>query len=157
MTEVYLAIGGNVGNVRANIEKAAELLGQNLADVKLAAVYASKAVGYTDQPDFFNTAICGQTDLAPEELLKFVKEVEGQVGRTASFRWGPREIDIDVIFYGNQIIKTGHLTIPHPEYSRRDFVLKPLLDLNPDLKDPMSERSLQFFLDKLPESGRSLV
>ena len=149
MTEVYLALGSNVGDSQANIEKAVELLGKPLEDIKCAPVYRSKAVGYTDQPDFLNTAVSGQTDLTPEELLKAVKEIEAEVGRTASFRWGPREIDIDIIFYGDQIIKSEHLTVPHPEYSKRDFVLKHLLDLNPSLKDPESAQSIKQVMSKL--------
>jgi 2-amino-4-hydroxy-6-hydroxymethyldihydropteridine diphosphokinase len=146
MTEVYLALGANVGDRHANIEQAIKLLGEKITNLKVAPVIETKAVGYTDQPDFLNTAIRGQTDLEPEELLKFIKSVEQKVGRTETFRWGPREIDIDIIFYGDQTLKIKHLTIPHPEYKNRDFVLRPLLALNPDLKDPVTNEPLVGFL-----------
>jgi 2-amino-4-hydroxy-6-hydroxymethyldihydropteridine diphosphokinase len=152
MTEVYLALGSNVGDSAANIEKAIELLGQNLQAIKRAPVYRSKAVGYTDQPDFLNTAVSGQTNLSPEELLKFVNEIEQQVGRTQSFRWGPREIDIDIILYGDQTIKIEGLEIPHAEYKNRDFVLQPIIDIDPDLNDPSTGQSLKSFLEKAEKS-----
>jgi 2-amino-4-hydroxy-6-hydroxymethyldihydropteridine diphosphokinase len=146
MTEVYLAIGANVGDRQANIDEAVRLLGDKISGLRIAPIIETKAVGYTNQPDFLNTAAVGQTDLGPDELLKFIKGIEQRVGRTKTFRWGPREIDIDIIFYGNQTYKSEHLTIPHPEYSNRDFVLKPLMELNPDLKDPASGQPIVGFL-----------
>lgn len=148
MTEVYLALGSNVGDSPAYIRSAVTMLGQRLAAIKTAPLYASKAVGYTDQADFINTAVSARTDMPAAELLDFVKQIEQKVGRTASFRWGPREIDIDIIFYGDTAVDTPRLTIPHPEYHRRDFVLRPLLDLNPDLSDPVSGKPLRALLQK---------
>ena len=138
MTEVYLALGSNIGDSRAHIARAIELLREQLQNLKTAPLYLSKPFGVTNQPDFLNTAVSGQTSLSPPELFKFVKEIEQQVGRQERFRWGPREIDIDIIFYGQQTVKTPELTIPHPSFAERDFVLKPLADLNPHLTDPVS-------------------
>lgn len=146
MTEVYLALGANVGDRQANIEQAVELLGEKIQHIKVASLMETKAVGYTDQPDFLNTVVSGETDLNPEELLKYIKNIEQQVGRVKTFRWGPREIDIDIIFYGDQTYKSEHLTIPHPEYQNRDFVLKPLVELNSDLKDPSTDKPIVGFL-----------
>ncbi len=143
MIEVYLALGSNLGDSRHNIIKAIQLMSPEIQKISQAPVYKTKPVGYTNQPDFFNTAISGQTDLSPEELLTFTRNVEQQVGRVARFHWGPREIDIDIIFYGNQIIKQPGLIIPHPHFSERDFVLKPLSDLNPDLIDPISQQTIK--------------
>ena len=142
MTEVYLALGSNVGDSVAYINKAVELLGQKVDGLTRAALYRSKPAGYTDQPDFLNTAVSGQTALDPSELFKFIKDVEERVGRVARFRWGPREIDIDIIFYGDQILDTEKLTIPHPRFQERDFVLRPLADLNPGFKDPRSGQTV---------------
>lgn len=151
METVYLALGSNVGDPAANIEKATNLLGKNIHTILQAPIYRSKAVGYIDQPDFLNTAICGQTDLSPEELFKFAKQIEAEVGRVERFRWGPREIDIDIIFYGQQIIRTEQLTIPHPRFAERDFVLKPLTDLSPQLIDPVSQCPIINFLTDLKD------
>jgi 2-amino-4-hydroxy-6-hydroxymethyldihydropteridine diphosphokinase len=127
-------------------------LGESIQAIKQAPVYRSKAAGYSDQPDFLNTAIRGETALSPEELFEFIKQVEQRVGRQERFRWGPREIDIDIIFYGDQTIATKELTIPHPRFAERDFVLQPIADLRPGLVDPLSGKTVQELLKALPES-----
>lgn len=157
MTTVYLAIGSNVGDSRAHIEQAIDLLAGKLHDLRSAPLYASKAIGYTDQADFLNTAVCGRTDLSPTDLLVWLKSLEQRVGRTASFRWGPREIDIDIIFYGDQVIDNERLTVPHPAFRERDFVLQPLSDLNPSLTDPVTGQTVSELLDGLEPERRSLV
>lgn len=157
MTLVYLALGANVGDPLINIAKAIELLKGSLQEVKQAPIYRSKAVGVTDQPDFLNTAISGQTDLTPQELFDLIKEVEQKVGRRESFRWGPREIDIDIIFYGDQIVQTADLIIPHPRFQERDFVLRPLSDLNPNLLDPRSHEPLKLLFERLPIRQKSII
>src|SRR5512146_104970 len=154
MTTVYLALGSNIGDSREYIQKAVGLLGEVLSDLKRAPFYRSKAVGYTDQPDFLNTAVSGRTDLEPEALLARVKSIEQEVGRTASFYWGPRQIDIDIVFYGDKVIKTDKLTLPHPRFAERDFVLKPLNDLNFSLADPVSGQSVKRLLAGLNPQQR---
>jgi 2-amino-4-hydroxy-6-hydroxymethyldihydropteridine diphosphokinase len=155
MTKVYLALGANVGDPAANIKQAIELLRPRLLQLKQAPIYASKPVGITDQPDFLNTAIGGQTELSPVELFEFIKDVEKRIGRIERLRWGPREIDIDIIFYGDQVINQPQLTVPHPLFQERDFVLQPLIDLNPDLIDPKSGHTVSQLLTKLTASGFS--
>jgi 2-amino-4-hydroxy-6-hydroxymethyldihydropteridine diphosphokinase len=147
-----LALGSNVGDSQANIAQAIKLLGASVKQIKQASLYVSKAVGYTDQPDFLNTAASGQTSLSPEALLEFVKNVERQVGRTASFHWGPREIDIDIISYGDTMLETKNLTIPHREFRKRDFVLQPLNDLDPALVDPVSGQTIKQLLDRFSDT-----
>ena len=146
MTAVYLALGSNLDNRRANIEKAVGLLSRRLQQVKLASLYRSRPVGLTDQPEFINTAVSGQTKLSPEELLDFIKLVETAVGRQPRQRWGPREIDIDIIFYGERVIETAPLTVPHPLFRERDFVLRPLADLDPNLLDPVTKKTVEQLL-----------
>lgn len=157
MVTVYLALGSNVGDSPQNISKAISLLGNILHEIKKAPLYVSRAVGYTDQPDFFNTAISGQTELSPQDLLRAVSEVEHQVGRVKRFRWGPREIDIDIILYGDQVLETEELTIPHPHFRERDFVLQPLTDLNSQLIDPTGQQTLKQLLDQLDPTQRSIL
>ncbi len=156
MVEVYLALGSNVGDKVAFIESAKKLLSKKIFDLRSAKFYNSKAVGYTNQADFTNTAICGNTILTPNELLKFIKNTEFNVGRTKSFRWGPREIDIDIIFYGDLMLSKEDLTIPHPRFAERDFVLLPLSELNPNILDPISGQKVSQILQKLPNSKYSI-
>jgi 2-amino-4-hydroxy-6-hydroxymethyldihydropteridine diphosphokinase len=157
MTGIYLAPGSNVGDSQAHIAQAVKLLGASIQQIKQAPVYVSKAVGYTDQSDFFNTVVSGQTDLSPAALLKFIGEVEQKIGRTASFHWGPREIDIDIILYGDTVIDTPELVIPHPHFRERDFVLQPLCDLDPSLVDPVSGQSVEALLAQITAGQKSLV
>lgn len=157
MTEVYLALGSNLGDSKAYIQNAVTLLGHHLKDIEQAPIYRSKAVGYTDQPDFLNTAVRGKTDLSPTELLAELKWTEKKIGRNKTFHWGPREIDIDIIFYGNTIFKTPKLTIPHLLFRDRAFVLKPLLDLNPELVDPESGLDVSLILKAVPAKDRNAL
>jgi 2-amino-4-hydroxy-6-hydroxymethyldihydropteridine diphosphokinase len=157
MTTVYLALGSNVGDSRQYIKQAVRLLGVVLQNVKQGPVYASKAVGYTDQPDFLNTALSGQTDLKPEILLDRIKNIEQQVGRVPTFHNGPREIDIDIIFYGDKTLESDKLTIPHPAFRQRDFVLQPLCDLDPSLIDPVTKQTVGNLLADINAGQKSLI
>ncbi len=157
MATVYLALGSNIGDSRGYINTAIELLGASVHDIKQAPVYRSKATGYTDQPDFLNTAVRGKTELTPKELLSFVKSIEKKAGRTWTFRFGPRQVDIDIIFYDDQTIDTEELTIPHRALQARDFVLRPLADLDPDLVDPVSGKTVKQLLAKIPAKQKSII
>ncbi len=157
METVYLALGSNVGDSRHFINQSIELMGESLSQIKCAPIYRSKAVGYTDQPDFLNTVVCGQTKLSPQELLRFIKDVEQRVGRVARFRWGPREIDIDIIFYGDKIIEEKDLIIPHPRFAERDFVLRPLGDLAPKKIDPVTKKPANMLLAQLPSIRHAVI
>jgi 2-amino-4-hydroxy-6-hydroxymethyldihydropteridine diphosphokinase len=137
MNEVYLGLGSNVGDRLLNLKKAIELLSEKIQILKKSKIYISKAVGYTDQPDFYNMVLYGKTDLSPEELFNFIKDVEKNVGRVYRFHWGPREIDIDILFYNDLVYKSDKLDIPHPRLHERDFVLLPLIELNPKLFHPV--------------------
>ena len=156
MTTVYLTLGSNVGDSRQHIAGAIDELGKLLGNLREAPIYTSRAVGYTDQPDFLNTAVAGSTDLPPLELLAAVKAIEQRLGRVERFRWGPREIDIDIIFYGDTVLESPELTVPHPNFRDRDFVLLPLIELNPDLTDPVSHQSVKEIYQQLPADHRSI-
>jgi len=156
MATVYLALGSNVGDGDRQFDRAIELLMPALSHVQQAPRYSSKAVGFTDQPDFLNTVISGETDLDPKQLLELTQSVEQHVGRVKRFHWGPREIDIDIIFYDNRVIELPDLSIPHPRFSERDFVLKPLKDLSPELVDPLTHNTVKALYDQLSEDKRSI-
>lgn len=153
MARVYLALGSNVGNGDAHFDEAIKMMSEKLDDIRQAPRYSSKAYGVTDQPDFLNSAIEATTVLSPQDLLTFVKDIEMRVGRIWRYRWGPREIDIDIIFYGDEIVDEPNLHIPHIGFAERDFVLKPICDLNPSLVDPRSHISVLEIYKNLPNTA----
>lgn len=156
MATVFLALGSNVGNGNKQFDWAIELLSSELLNVVQAPRYISKPVGFTDQSDFLNTALKAETKLSPTELLEFTQNIEKKVGRIRRFRWGPREIDIDIIFYDNLMINEPILAIPHPRFAERDFVLLPIKDISPDLIDPISGKTVKELYDKLPKGSLSI-
>lgn len=139
---IFLGLGANVGDKKANIKKAVELLKGKITNIIVAPIYETKPWGFKEQDNFLNTAIKGNTYLSPLELFKFVKDVEKKVGRVERFKWGPREIDIDILFYDNLVYKDSDLNIPHPYLHERDFVLKPLMDLDPDFVHPVLKKAI---------------
>jgi 2-amino-4-hydroxy-6-hydroxymethyldihydropteridine diphosphokinase len=157
MHTIFLALGSNVGDKVANLEQAILLLEEHVSGIKKAQLYQTKPVGYEQQDNFVNTAVAGQTDLSPEELFIFVKQIEKKVGRTERFRWGPREIDIDILFYDDLILKNETLQIPHPRLHERDFVLRPLMDLAPQLSHPVLKQTIAELWQLFPAEQRSLL
>ncbi len=157
MTHIFLALGANVGDKKEHIAKAIELLAENISNIKSAPLYESKAVGYTNQDNFVNTVISGDTDLEPKELLTFVKGIEQAIGRIYRFRWGPREIDIDIIFYGDSAYTDDTLEIPHPRMHERDFVLRPLCDLDHTVTHPVFKKTARELYDALPKSELAIL
>lgn len=157
MKKIFLALGSNVGNKNKNIKEAIKLLSRNIQKIKVAPIYKSKAMYYEDQDVFLNTVISGNTSLSPKALLKFIKTIEVQVGRTKRFKWGPREIDIDIIFYGNTICNEKDLQIPHPLLQERDFVLQPLYYLDSKFIHPVMKKTVKELLNNLPSSQRSIL
>lgn len=156
MAMVYLALGSNVGDGNQQFDMAISLLKTQFSDIIEAPRYRSKAVGVTDQPDFLNTVIRAKTELSPQSLLEFTKATEQEVGRVHRYRWGPREIDIDIIFYDDVVTETPTLTLPHPRFSERDFVLKPVLDINPTFVDPLSGQTIQELFNALGKNEHSI-
>lgn len=143
MHKVFLGLGANVGDKKKNLEKAIEFLSEKIVNIQSSKFYETKPWGYKEQENFLNAAILGRTLLLPIELLKFVKDVETRVGRIERFRWGPREIDIDILFYEDLIYQDSNLQIPHPHLHKRDFVLKPLMDLDPNFVHPILKRTIR--------------
>ncbi len=137
MTVAYLALGGNVGDRAANLSRAlALLLGHGVRVLEVSPVYETDPVGYADQPPFLNAACRVETGLSPRGLLAAVKAVEAEVGRTPTFLNGPREIDVDIILYGDAVVEEEDLVIPHPRMAERAFVLVPLADVAADAVHP---------------------
>jgi 2-amino-4-hydroxy-6-hydroxymethyldihydropteridine diphosphokinase len=133
--EIGLGLGSNIGDAPGNIREALRLL--RASDVieitKISSIYRTAPWGYKDQEPFANACSLARTELAPEPLLKAVKAIEGEMGRTKTVRWGPRLIDIDILFYGAQSLVSDNLVLPHKELFNRAFVLVPLAEIAPHL------------------------
>lgn len=135
---VYLLLGSNLGNRKEILDKAIELIIQKIGViVSQSKDYETKPWGVTDQPDFLNLAITIHTKLKPLEILEQTQAIENQLGRVRKEKWGARLIDIDLIFYGNEIIDEPNLKVPHPLMQERDFALIPLAEIAPDFVHPV--------------------
>lgn len=143
---VYLALGSNLDNRLANLKQAVAALPPQMEVRAKSHVYETPPWGYEDQPKFLNQVIKATTYLEPELLLKHIKRLEVMLGRKASFQYGPRLIDIDILFYDDLILDTPSLVIPHPRLHERGFVLLPLTDIAPDLMHPVEKKSVRELL-----------
>ncbi len=143
MVTVYLGLGSNLGDRQHNLIKAIELLAQQMRVEQMSSLYETEPVGYSEQARFLNAVCQVTTSLTPEELLSLVKEIEAALGRVPSFPNAPRPIDIDILFYANQVIHSPQLTIPHPRLEERAFVLVPLVEIAPELIHPVSRRTVR--------------
>jgi len=131
MVVCYLGVGSNLGNRRENIKKALNYLNKTkgIKIDKISRIYETKPLGGPAQGKFLNAAIKIKTSLTPQLLLENIKKIEKDLGRKSTVRFGPREIDLDILFYGDKIIKRRGLVIPHPRMFEREFVLKPLREI----------------------------
>jgi 2-amino-4-hydroxy-6-hydroxymethyldihydropteridine diphosphokinase len=157
MEIIFLALGSNIENRKQHVETAVTLLREKVYDITVAPLYETKPWYFEDQQNFLNTVLRGFTDLEPRELLQFTKTVQQEVGRVERFRYGPREIDIDILFYDNKVYKDEELEIPHPRLQERDFVLQPFADIDPDFSHPILKKTIRELLDTLPEEQRSVI
>jgi|Deesub1362A_J573_1020465.scaffolds.fasta_scaffold00733_13 2-amino-4-hydroxy-6-hydroxymethyldihydropteridine diphosphokinase len=140
MPLAILAFGSNLGERTFFLKKACEYLkNEGIKIRKMSSVYESLPEGFTEEPLFLNMVVEVETELSPFELLKRTQKIERILGRSKKGRKGPRTIDIDIIFYNDIRIDSKELKIPHPRAFERDFVLKPLLEINPNLKIPSSQ------------------
>lgn len=157
MHTLFLGLGSNIGDRLDHIQEAVRALSTQMEIGARASVYESRAVGVTEQANFFNTAIMCKTDMSPMDVLAFVKKVEKERGREESFHWGPREIDIDILFYDNLFVQEEALHIPHPHLAERDFVLVPLAEIAPDSMHPTLKKSVATLLSEIPEEKKSVL
>lgn len=150
MNIVYIAFGSNIGDRGAAIEEALNLIEQNeMKIVKRSKIYETEPYGYVDQPSFLNGAVEVETNLSCRDVLERLLSIENQIGRVREFKWGPRIIDLDIIFYNNEIYDEEDLKVPHPDMQNRDFVLKPLNDLCPDYVHPILGKTIRELLGEL--------
>jgi len=143
MAVVYLGIGSNLGDKQGNCLGALERLSTKGVTIsKRSAFYETQPWGIVDQPDFVNMAVQAETWMTPEELLGALKEIEKEMGRKVSSRWGPRLIDLDLLLYDGRIVQSRDLVIPHPLLHQRDFVLLPLAEIAPDAVHPVLKMTI---------------
>jgi len=143
LPSAYLCLGSNLGAREKNLTWALSLLSQEVNLKKVSSIYETEPVGYKEQPLFLNLVCCITTNLNPGGLLRLAKTIESKMGRIPSGQINsPRPIDIDILFYDNQIIKTKDLTIPHPRLPDRAFVLVPLAEIAPELVHPELGKSI---------------
>ena len=138
MVRCYLGLGSNVADRVGMVAKALTCLGSQPGIVlgRRSGMYASEPWGHTDQGEFVNAVCEVDTHLEPGELLARLKAIETGLGRKETFRWGPREIDLDILFYGDYVVEGESLKIPHPRICERVFVLEPLAEIVPDMIHP---------------------
>ncbi|MBU0595243.1 2-amino-4-hydroxy-6-hydroxymethyldihydropteridine diphosphokinase [Candidatus Bipolaricaulota bacterium] len=152
---VYLGLGSNLGSREGQIAKGSDRLERYGVDVdRRSSLYETEPVGVEDQPWFVNQVVEGRTDLSPAELLAACKRVERELGRTESIRFGPRVLDIDILLYGDRVIDDDGLEIPHLRMTERRFVLIPLLEIAPGLRDPRSGTKYADILNRLDEGKK---
>jgi len=140
---VYLALGSNLGDREANLEKAIQALeSPALTVIRQSSIYETAPMLLEDQPWFLNQVIEAKTALFPRQLLHYAKDIERSLGRKRAVAKGPRIIDIDLLLYGRSVIKSEELTIPHPGMAERRFVLEPLAELSPKLRHPVLKSTI---------------
>ena len=155
---VYLGLGGNIGDRASAIELALARLDESGAAriLRRSSLYETEPMELRDQSWFLNLVVEAETNLAPVELLARILSVEREIGRVrGGIRNGPRKIDIDILFYGDQVISSDQLEVPHPRMAERRFVLEPLAELVPDLRHPATNRTARQMLETL--QGQEVV
>jgi 2-amino-4-hydroxy-6-hydroxymethyldihydropteridine diphosphokinase len=150
---IFLALGSNLGDRSANLRAAIAALPPVVRVMQESLVYETAPWGFADQPAFLNMALKGNTSLGPVELLQELRNLETRLGRLPAVRWGPRLIDMDILFYADLVLDIQGLVIPHPHLHERAFVLVPLADLAPDLIHPVFCRSVRELLAGVDSSG----
>jgi 2-amino-4-hydroxy-6-hydroxymethyldihydropteridine diphosphokinase len=142
MPMVFLGLGSNIGNKEDYISRALTFISELYTVKKKSHLYLTEPIGSIKQDWFLNCVVEIQTDVDPKKLLSSIKSIERKLGRTKTVKNGPRIIDIDILFYGENVLKTKNLVIPHPSIQDRLFVLQPMMDINPDLIHPVFKRSI---------------
>jgi 2-amino-4-hydroxy-6-hydroxymethyldihydropteridine diphosphokinase len=155
MSTVYIGIGSNLGDRGENCIRAIELFEQKGLPVKKkSSLYETKPWGMKNQPLFLNMAVEIETALSPRELLKILKEMEKEIGREPTSRWGPRIIDLDILLFNADVVDEDNLSIPHPLMHERDFVLQPLSEIAPDAEHPVLHKSIRELTLQLERKGK---
>lgn len=153
---VYIALGSNLGDRAEFLYRARQLLSEFITEMHCSRLYETPPWGVLEQPLFLNQVLRGDTTLPPLKLLDSLKNIEKHLGRKTTLRFGPRVIDLDILLYGERVIRSARLQVPHPRMLERAFVMLPLAELSPDLIIPGSGKSVNQVLSSLDTTGISL-
>ncbi len=158
MKTVYLGLGSNLGDRREHLSRARALLeASGLEITRASSIYETEPRELLDQPWFLNQVIETQTELFPRQLLARTQKVEREIGRKRTIANGPRVIDIDILLYGDSIVRAGGIEIPHPRLADRRFVLEPLAELAPDLRHPLTKKTIRDLLTRVADQTLRLT
>jgi 2-amino-4-hydroxy-6-hydroxymethyldihydropteridine diphosphokinase len=153
--EIYVGLGSNLGDRLANIRKAIELMKEEgIEIIKESSIYQTEPVGYKEQGWFLNSVVKGTTELSPRGIWKRLEKIEKLMGREREVKWGPRIIDLDILFYGNKVLNGKELQIPHSELHKRRFVLIPLQEIAPKLAHPIFKKTVSELLRDLKDNSQ---
>lgn len=147
----YIAFGSNIGSREQNIRNAIRSLEEKCKILNISSLYETEPMYYENQDRFLNGVLKVQTYLTPQELLEFILSTEAKLGRVRTIKNMPRTIDLDILFYGDQVIKEENLIVPHPKIQERGFVLIPLNQIEPDLVHPVLQKTVKELLSELPK------
>jgi len=150
----YLLLGSNIGDSQLQLQYANSLIEFRCGRIlNKSSIYRTEPWGMKDQNDFLNQCLALETKLSPKDLLGALKQIEQEMGRTSSTHWGPRIIDIDILFYGSEVIELDNLQIPHPQIANRKFTLLPLNELAADFIHPTLKSTIQQLLENCPDNS----
>lgn len=156
LKRIYIGIGSNLGDRLKNIKEAVKLL-KKIRSIKITAqssIYETEPAGYKNQPEFLNCVLEVKTNLSCEALLKVLQNIEKKLHRKRTIKWGPRSIDLDILIYGNTVIRRKNLIIPHAQMHKREFVLMPLLEIAPSIVHPVKKRTIFELYKKLSKKHK---
>jgi len=156
MKTAYIGIGSNLGDTRRNCRRAIERIGRipGCSITGLSGLYLTEPVGVEGQDWYVNGVVAISTSLSAQDLIKGLYTIEADMGRVRKERWGPRIIDLDILLFGQDVIREPNLTIPHPFMHERRFVIAPMVDLAPDLAHPTLGKKMTELLKMIPEDGQ---
>ncbi|MGB2697203.1 MAG: 2-amino-4-hydroxy-6-hydroxymethyldihydropteridine diphosphokinase [Candidatus Zixiibacteriota bacterium] len=156
MSIAYIGLGSNLNHKMESLDKAVDLIEHNskVKVLKRSSVYQTEPVGIKDQPFFLNMVLEVETEISPFELLFLLQDIERKMGRKREKKWGPRNIDLDLLLYEDQVINSAELTLPHPQMHLRKFVLVPLAEITEDRIHPLNKKTISELLKDLKEDSK---